>query len=81
MSRGRMDTMSLADVNALGEDDRKAVMEMVRDGEMDLGEVSLCQGNTVLCARSLSVVGGCASVARARQGVDRVAGVHGRQRC
>ena len=36
MSRGRMDTMSLADVNALGEDDRKAVMEMVRDGEMDL---------------------------------------------
>jgi hypothetical protein len=40
MSRERMDTMSLADVNALCEDDRKAVMEMVRDGEMDLGEVS-----------------------------------------
>jgi len=33
-----MDTVSLADVNALGEDDRKAVMEMVRDGEMEIAE-------------------------------------------
>lgn len=40
MSRRRMDTVSLAEVTALGEDDRKAVMEMVRDGEMDMSEVS-----------------------------------------
>jgi hypothetical protein len=39
MSRRRMDTVSLAEVTALGEDDRKAVMEMVRDGEMDMSEV------------------------------------------
>lgn len=57
--------MSLADVNALGEDDRKAVMEMVRDGEMDLGEVSLCRAVFLLCTRSSpSVVGVCASVSR-----------------
>ena len=41
MSRQRLDTVSLAEVTQLGEDDRKAVMEMVRDGEMDMGEVGL----------------------------------------